>query len=144
MELPRFNGEDPFWWILNVNEFFVLHNNSPHHMVSKIIFYKVVFGNLDLNLDLKLIDLKSRNFESIDFRSYFKSKHFKGLKSLVNLSNLLLLGLFSHRSWSGPSDHLLPLQIQIFYMNCIITSPNLYLHNNLFAVLLFNTLTTSS
>jgi len=87
MELPRFNGEDPFSWILNVKEFFVLHNNSPHHMVLKLIFYKVVFGNLDLDFDLKLIDLKSRDFKSIDFRSYFKSKHFKGLKSLVNLSN---------------------------------------------------------
>jgi len=33
MELPRFNDEDPFWGILNVNEFFVLHNTSPDHMV---------------------------------------------------------------------------------------------------------------
>ena len=56
-------------------------------LVLKIIFYKVVFGNLDLDLDLKLIELKLRDFKSIDFRSYFKSKHFKGLKSLVNLSN---------------------------------------------------------
>ena len=56
-------------------------------LVLKIIFYKVVFGNLDLDLDLKLIDLKSRDFKFIDFSSYFKSKHFKGLKSLINLSN---------------------------------------------------------
>ena len=56
-------------------------------LVLKIIFYKVVFGNLNLDLDLKLIDLKSRDFKSIDFRSHFKSKHFKCLKSLVNLSN---------------------------------------------------------
>ena len=56
-------------------------------LVLKIIFYKVMFGNLDLDLNLKLIDLKSRDFKSIDFRSYFKFKHFKGLKSLVNLSN---------------------------------------------------------
>ena len=42
-----------------------------------------MFENLDdLDLDLKLIDLKS-----IDFMSYFKSKHFKDLKSLMNLSN---------------------------------------------------------
>ena len=55
-------------------------------------FLCVVFGKLDLDLDLdldfKLINLKSRDFKSIDFGSYFKSKHFKGLKSWVNLSNL--------------------------------------------------------
>ena len=50
---------------------------------------KVVFGNLDLDLDLdfKLIDLKCLDFPFIDFRSYVKFKHFKGLKSLVDLSN---------------------------------------------------------
>ena len=42
----------------------------------------VLFGNLDLDLDFKLIDLKSRDFKSIDLKSYFKSKHFISLKSL--------------------------------------------------------------
>ena len=50
-----------------------------------------MFGNLDLDLDLdmnfKLIDLKCLDFKFIDFRSYLKSKHFKGLKSLMDLSN---------------------------------------------------------
>ena len=46
------------------------------------------FGNLDLNLNFKLIDLKLRDFKSIDFSSYFKSKHLEGLKFLMDLSNL--------------------------------------------------------
>ena len=46
-----------------------------------------MFGNLDLDLDFKLIDLKSRDFKSIKFESYFKFKDFKGLKFLVDLSN---------------------------------------------------------
>ena len=50
---------------------------------------KVVFGNLDLDLDLnfKLIDLKCLDFKFINFRNYFKFKHFKSLKFLVDLSN---------------------------------------------------------
>ena len=50
---------------------------------------KVAFGNFNLDLDLnfKLIDLKSKNFKFIDFRSYFKSMYFKSLKSLVDLLN---------------------------------------------------------
>ena len=50
---------------------------------------KVVFGSLDLDLDLnfKLIDLKCLDFKFIDFRSYFKFKHFKSLKFLIDLSN---------------------------------------------------------
>ena len=47
----------------------------------------IVFENLDLDLDFKLINLKCFDLKSIDFRRYFKSKHFKGLKSLVDLSN---------------------------------------------------------
>ena len=46
-----------------------------------------MFGNLDLDLNFKLIDLKSRDFKSIKFESYFKFKDFKGLKFLVDLSN---------------------------------------------------------
>ena len=47
---------------------------------------KVVFGSLDLDLDLnfKLIYLKCLDFKFIDFRSYFKFKHFKSLKFLVD------------------------------------------------------------
>ena len=45
---------------------------------TELFVTKVVFENLD-DLDL--------DFKSIDFRSYFKFKHFKGLKSLVDLSN---------------------------------------------------------
>ena len=50
---------------------------------------KIVFGNLNLDLDLnfKLIDLKCLDFKFIDFRNYFKFKHFKSLKFLVDLSN---------------------------------------------------------
>ena len=52
-------------------------------------YMKVVFGNLDLDLDLnfKLIDLKCFDFKFINFRNYFKFKHFKNLKFLVDLSN---------------------------------------------------------
>ena len=63
---------------------FLLYLNS-----FKFLKVKVAFGNLDLNLDLdfKLIDLKSRDSKSIDFRSYFKFKHFRYLNFLVDLSN---------------------------------------------------------
>ena len=63
---------------------FLLYLNS-----FKFLKVKVAFGNLDLNLnlDFKLIDLKSRDSKSIDFRSYFKFKHFRYLNFLVNLSN---------------------------------------------------------
>ena len=52
-------------------------------------YTKVVFGNLDLDLDLnfKLIDLKCFDFKFINFRNYFKFKHFKNLNFLVDLSN---------------------------------------------------------
>ena len=52
-------------------------------------YTKVVFGNLDLDLDLnfKLIDLKCLDFKFINFMNYFKFKHFKSLKFLVDLSN---------------------------------------------------------
>ena len=61
---------------------FLLYLNS-----FKFLKVKVAFGNLDLNLDFKLIDLKSRDSKSIDFRSYYKFKHFRYLNFLVNLSN---------------------------------------------------------
>ena len=50
---------------------------------------KIVFGNLNLDLDLnfKLIDLKCLDFKFINFRNYFKFKHFKSLKFVVDLSN---------------------------------------------------------
>ena len=52
-------------------------------------YTKVVFGSLALDLDLnfKLIDLKCLDFKFINFRNYFKFKHFKSLKFLVGLSN---------------------------------------------------------
>ena len=50
---------------------------------------KVAFGNFNLDLDLnfKLIDLKSKNFKFNDVRSYFKSMYFKSLKSFVDFLN---------------------------------------------------------
>ena len=59
------------------NVCFFLNKNNLHLQEN----LWVVFGNLDLDLDLdlnlRLIDLKLRDFKSIDFRSYFKFKHFK-------------------------------------------------------------------
>jgi hypothetical protein len=34
MELPKFKGGDPFWWILKINKFFYLNNTPPYLMVS--------------------------------------------------------------------------------------------------------------
>jgi len=34
MELPKFRGGDPFWWLLEVYEFFAL--DSPPHLMVKI------------------------------------------------------------------------------------------------------------
>ena len=66
---------------------FILVSEFTELFVTKMVFENLDDLDLDLDLDFKLIDLKSRDFKSIDFRSYFISKHFKGQKSLMDLSN---------------------------------------------------------
>ena len=62
-----------------------LHTNFCHVWNLKYCFLKVVFGNLDLIF--KLIDLKCLDLKFIDLKSYFRSMHFKHLKSLTDLLN---------------------------------------------------------
>ena len=64
-----------------INQLLYASNNITIYHWSKCNI-TVLFGTLDLDLNFKLID-----FKSINFRSYFKSKHFEDFKSLVNLSD---------------------------------------------------------
>ena len=77
---------------------FLLYLNS-----FKFFKVKVAFGNLDLNSDsgFKLIYLKSRDSKSIDFRSYFKSKHL--MWRLVRGNVLEFLGMFKDSMFSCKS-----------------------------------------
>ena len=47
---------------------------KPNLIISK--YMKVVFKNMNLDLNFKSIDLKCFDFKSIDFRYHFKSNDF--------------------------------------------------------------------